>query len=185
MFFRRLVCFGKDGATIVNNEIWKDIPGYEGRYQASTLGRIKSLSRLINSRNQFGEFEYLSKEMILQAGVRGNYLMVVLYNPKHTFAVHHLIMAAFVGERDGLYVLHANGNPKDNRLENLRYDTQSENIYDVYRQGKAWKKLTVDDVEGIRFGLFCGFTCARVGELFGVGHQAISKIKNGDRYAWL
>lgn len=166
-------------------EIWKDILGYEGKYQASSEGRIKSLERVIHSSNQNGEFDYLSREKILRPGIRGNYLMVVLNDPRHTFAVHHLIMAAFVGERDGMYVLHANGNPKDNRLENLRYDTQTENIYDVYRQGKAWKKLTTDDVEGIRFGLFCGFTCTRLGELYGVGHQAISKIKNGDRYAWL
>lgn len=167
------------------DEIWKDIPGYEGKYQASSEGRIKSLERVIHSSNQNGEFDYLLKERILRPGNRGNYLMVVLNDPRQTFAVHHLVMVAFVGERDGMYVLHANGDPKDNRLMNLRYDTQTENVYDVYRQGKAWKKLTTDDVEGIRFGLFCGFTCTRLGEMYGVGHQAISKIKNGDRYAWL
>ena len=102
--------------------------------------------------------------------------MVVLNNPRKTWSVHRLVMMAFYGESD-LYVLHANGDPYDNRLENLRYGTQTENVYDVYRQGKAWKHLTIDDVQGIRFGLFCGFSCQRLGELFGVKHQAISKIK--------
>ena len=165
-------------------EVWKDIPGYEGKYQASTEGSIKSLKRTVHSSNQNGTFEFVLPEKILKPGKRGKYLMVVLNDPRHTFSVHRLVMAAFYGKSD-LYVLHVNGDPHDNRLENLRYDTQTENIYDIYRQGKAWKKLTASDVQGIRFGLFCGFSCRRLGELFGVRHQAISKIKNGERYAWL
>ena len=79
------------------DEIWKDIPGYEGKYQASSEGRIKSLERVIHSSNQNGEFDYLLKERIIRPGNRGNYLMVVLNDPRHTFAVLHLLMAAFVG----------------------------------------------------------------------------------------
>ena len=114
------------------------------------------------------------------------HLSVVLNNPRKTWLVHQLVMLAFVGEPpEGMYVLHSNGNPSDNRLSNLRYDTQSENVLDVYRQGKAWKKLTAEDVGGIRFGLSCGISCTELGQMFGVGHQAISKIKNGERYQWL
>ena len=39
-------------------EIWKDIPGYEGKYQVSSMGNVKSLSRTIHSSNQYGEFEF-------------------------------------------------------------------------------------------------------------------------------
>lgn len=171
----------------MNDEIWKDIPGYEGKYQASSLGRIKSLSRIINGKNQFGTFEWKCDESLLRPGTRSKlgYQMVVLNDPRKTFAVHHLVMLAFVGARNDLYVLHENGDPKDNRLINLRYDTQSENVIDVYRQGKAWRKLTISDVYDIRFALLCGFTCVNIAKAYGVGHQAISKIKNGERYKWL
>lgn len=75
------------------------------KYQASSEGRIKSLERVIHSSNQNGEFDYLLKERILRPGNRGNYQQVVLNDPRQSFAVHHLVMAAFVGERDGMYVL--------------------------------------------------------------------------------
>ena len=169
-------------------EIWRDVAGYEGKYQVSNEGRVKSLSREIHSSNQNGEFTWISIERILQPGKhdKGYHLSVVLHNPKRTQMVHQLVMLAFVGPPPkGMCVLHTNGDATDNRLENLRYDTQSENIYDVYRQGKAWKTLTVDDVGGIKFGLWCGISCAELGRMFGVVHQAISKIKKGDRHAWI
>mgnify|MGYP001334005879 CR=1 FL=1 len=169
-------------------EIWKDIPRYEGKYQVSNMGRVKSLSREIHSNNQNDEFTWTSKERILKPGKHdiGNHLSVVLYNPKRTQMVHQLVMLAFVGPPpEGMCVLHTNGDATDNRLENLRYDTQSENIYDVYRQGKAWKTLTADDVGGIKFGLWCGISCTELGRMFGVFHQTISKIKKGDRHAWI
>lgn len=169
-------------------EIWKDIPGYEGKYQVSNMGRVKSLSRIIQGRNQFGSFEWRSPELYLCPGRADKYghLSVVLNNPRKSRLVHQLVTLAFVGEPpEGMCVLHSNGNASDNRLSNLRYDTQSENVLDVYRQRKAWKKLTVEDVGGIRFGLSCGISCTELGRMFGVGHQAISKIKNGERYQWL
>ena len=110
----------------------------------------------------------------------------MLNSPRKCCLVHQLVVRAFVGEKpEGNVVLHVNGDPCDNRLENLRYDTQSENVLDVYRQGKAWKKLSIDDVEAIRFGLACGISCSDLGRMYNVGRQAISKIKNEERYQWL
>lgn len=169
-------------------EIWKDIPGYEGKYQVSSMGRVKSLSRTISGRNQFENFSWRCSEKLLSPGRHDKYghLSVVLNNPRKSYMVHQLVMMAFVGDAPkGMCVLHSNGDAADNRLSNLRYDTQSENVLDVYRQGKAWKTLTVEDVESIRFGLYCGISCKELGLMFGVGHQAISKIKNGERYQWL
>jgi hypothetical protein len=82
-------------------------------------------------------------------------------------------------------VLHINGNPKDNRLINLRYGTRTENILDVYNQGGAWRKLSISDVEAIRFGLYCGISCVELAAMFNVSTDAISRIKNGRSFSWL
>ena len=65
-------------------EIWKDIPGYEGKYQVSSMGNVKSLSRTIHSSNQYGEFEFQIKERVLRPGEhsREGHLSVVLNDPR-------------------------------------------------------------------------------------------------------
>jgi len=171
----------------MENEIWKDIPGYEGKYQASALGHIKSLERTVHSSNQYSSFDFTLKARLLQPGKRDKcgHLSVVLNDPRKSFGVNQLVMLAFAGEPpSGCCVLHNNGDPADNRLSNLRYDTQSENVIDVFRQGRAWKKLSAEDAEQIKFGLCCKISCRELGEMYGVTHQTISKIKNGVRFTW-
>lgn len=171
------------------SEEWKDIPGYEGQYQASSLGRIKSLGRMIESGNQFGRFEYYSPECILRPGKsdKCGHLSVVLHGKrKKSYCVHQLVMLAFEGcPPKGKVVCHNNGNPEDNRIENLRYDTQTENVLDVYRLGRAWRSLTLEDAAQIKFGLTCGLSCRELSKMYGVCHQTISKIKKGQTYSWL
>lgn len=172
---------------MMSKEFWKDIPGYEGKYQASTLGRIKSLERTVCSSNQTATFEYILKERILRPGKRDKcgHIAVVLNAPRKTYGVHQLVMLAFAGDPpSGCCVLHNNGDPADNRLSNLRYDTQTENVIDVFRQGRAWRKLSFEDAEQIKFGLYCKISCRELGEMYGVVHQTISKIKNGERFSW-
>ena len=95
-------------------------------------------------------------------------------------------MRSFVGKcPEGMEVLHANGNPLDNRLENLRYGTRTENILDVFHQGKRWRKLNVDDVQAIRFGLSSGFTGSELSRMFGVSQTIISGIRNRKIFSWL
>lgn len=169
-------------------EIWLDIPGYEGKYQVSNMGRIKSLQRTVRGFNQFGCFEWILKEKLLKPGKRDKYghLSVVLNNPRKSYSVHQLVMAAFVGETpDGMDICHNNCDSADNRLCNLRFDTRTENVLDVYKVGRAWKSLTADDVEAIRFGLHSGISCYELAGMFDVCHQTISKIKKGVTYSWL
>jgi len=95
-------------------------------------------------------------------------------------------MRTFVGNcPEGMEVLHKNGNPVDNRLENLRYGTRTENILDVFYQGKRWRKLNVDDVQAIRFGIFSGFTGVELSRMFGVSPTIISSIKKKRTFSWL
>ena len=73
----------------------------------------------------------------------------------------------------------------DNRLSNLRYGTRTENILDVYWQGKKWRKLGIDDVEEIRFAMYCGWSGKEIAGKFHVSETTISRIKCGRAYKWL
>ena len=171
-------------------EIWKDIPRYEGRYQASNMGQIKSLERKVRGICHFTGHTFYRRvhERILKPGqfCKNGHMSVVLGHGANGSPVHQLIMKTFVGEPpEGMEVLHINGNPKDNRLENLRYGTRTDNILDVYHQGKVWRKLSTDDVQAIRFGFSCGISGAELSRMYNVSQTTISSIKRGETFSWL
>ncbi len=170
-------------------EEWKDIPGHEGLYQASSLGRIRSLTRVVYSRNWYARqpFPRTITGRILKPGryCKTGHLSVVLGRRTAGRPVHQLVMEAFVGPApDGMEVCHINGDPADNRLINLRYDTRRNNILDVYRQGKRWRKLNLNDVSRIRFALFCGWRGSDLAREYYVSQSCISAIKTGRSYSW-
>lgn len=108
------------------DEIWKDIPGYEGNYQASSLGRIKSLAR------RGFDGRRVKERIIKQNGPKGRYLNVALRkNGKtKTFMVHQLVAMAFHNHKpNGHYIVvnHINSNIEDNRSCNLEVVTAREN----------------------------------------------------------
>ena len=171
-------------------EVWKDIPGYEGKYQASTEGRIRSVDRIVFSKNWYtGEpFSRRIKGQILRPGrfCKNGHVSVVLGHGAVGSPVHQLIMRTFVGPPPvGEEVRHKNGDPTDNRLCNLEYGTRTENILDVFYQGKAWRKLDIEDVEQIRFGLCFGVSGAELAKMYVVSEQTVSSIKHGRTFSWL
>jgi hypothetical protein len=116
--------------TIDEMEIWKDIKGYEGKYQISSFGRVKSLKRKTN--NQYCKKDHFLKQFISDYG----YLRVTLKKNKilKTYTVHKLVLNVFLGY-EKLQGNHINGIKTDNRLENLEYCTQSENQIHAYKTG--------------------------------------------------
>lgn len=117
-------------------EKWAPMPGYEGRYEISDRGRVRSVGRWCP--HPFGGRRWV-KPCIRSLGVgRGGYLIVVLHRDGHrrTRYVAQLVMEAFVGPRPpGMEVCHKNGRRTDNQLQNLRYDTPSGNQRDSVEQG--------------------------------------------------
>jgi hypothetical protein len=104
-------------------ETWAPIPGYEGRWEASTEGRIRSLPR---RRTRGG----VLKPRVNKRG----YLSLVL--GRETHEVHRLVALAFLGPRpEGGEVRHVDGNPLNPRLSNLTYGTRSENGLDKRAHG--------------------------------------------------
>lgn len=112
-------------------EIWKDIPKYEGHYQASNLGRIKSLQR--KRKHPSGTGTTTVKERILKAAVSPmGYLTLRLSKDgkKKTLTVHKLVAMAFLNHTPcghKMVVNHINFNKQDNRVCNLEIVTQREN----------------------------------------------------------
>lgn len=171
-------------------EIWKDIPGYEGKYQASNMGRIRSLDRKVRGVCHYTgkDFYRRIKGQLLKPGrfCKAGHVSVVLGHGTTGKPVHQLVMKTFAGETpEGMEVLHINGDPADNRLENLRYGTRRDNILDVYRIGKAWRKLTADDVVCIRFKCFCGFCDQEIADEYDVTKGTVAEIRKGRTYKWL
>lgn len=170
-------------------ETWKDIPGYEGSYQASSLGQIRSVDRAITQIGRWGTpFTRRLKGKILKPGryCRSGHVSVVLGRGTVGKPVHQLVTLAFLGE-PGLYeeVRHKNGDPTDNRIENLHYGTRTENILDVYHQGGRWRKLSIKDVIEIRKLLKSGKQGSAIARMFNVSESTISSIKRGASYSWL
>lgn len=120
-------------------EYWKDIPGYSGRYQASTAGRVRSLDREIfvdERKSKRGSFMRKCKGRVLRPGPHPSGHLSVALGLGYSKMVHHLVLLAFVGPvPENHEALHKNHDPADNRLSNLKYGTRSENIKMDYATG--------------------------------------------------
>lgn len=112
-------------------ERWLPVTGYEGYYEVSDLGRVRSLNRII--RHKSGTI-YPVRGRVLKGVVRPDgHLRVTLSVDavKQVRFVHRLVLEGFVGACPlGMQCCHNNGNPTDNRLINLRWDTSSANHLD-------------------------------------------------------
>jgi hypothetical protein len=107
-------------------EIFKDIPGYEGLYQVSNMGRIKSLN----------VFHYNDdKEKILILKIKKDKYFEIKIKGKY-YLIHRLVMLTFIGEcPKDKQVNHIDGNKQNNRLENLEYITSKENTQHAWKNG--------------------------------------------------
>lgn len=120
-------------------EIWKDIPGYEGKYQVSNMGRVKSLQRTRDMNLPGHKKRAPVNERILKYGHSLCYLAVTLakdgVNTK--IRVHKLVANAFIGPSPSPIhqINHKDGNKHNNCVENLEWVTPSENQRHAFAMG--------------------------------------------------
>lgn len=167
-------------------EIWKDIPGYVGKYQVSDMGRVRSLPRTVTRKD--GTPAKVSGGVLNRKSTdRGGHRYVKLSSPDRTVSVHTLVMTAFMGPcPDGMEVCHNDGDPSNNRLTNLRYDTRKNNLIDMARMGRASRqKLSADDALTIRAKFKAGARKYELAKEYGVSWAAVNSIINRRNYAWL
>ena len=135
-------------------EIWKDIHGYNGYYQVSNLGRVKSVDRVVLSSG----FEQHRREKILkQPKQTTGYSTVNLCvdNIRKRFLVHRLVAEAFIPNPDNMpHINHKDENKRNNCVENLEWcDPKYNNNYGTFKEriSKSKKKPVVCVELNIRF----------------------------------
>lgn len=166
---------------------WKDIPGYEGYYQASKDGLIRSCDRTIIDVD--GNYRQLSAKILRPSKNKCGYLRVVLCkNNIHTYlTVHHLIAITFI-QKDispSMVINHIDGNKLNNQYKNLEIVTQKENRRHAIRNG-LWNqrgshssraKLTDADIQMIReLRQAQAMTYTTLSKMFNVGTSTIARI---------
>lgn len=110
-------------------EIWKDIKNFEGLYQVSNLGRVKSVDRYVKTIH--GKYQHWCEKILKPCDNGRGYSSVYLRkdNKKYRFYIHRLVCETFYGDIKGLDVNHKNFKRNSNSLENLEITTREENIH--------------------------------------------------------
>lgn len=173
-------------------EIWKDIPGYEGLYQASNLGRVKRLDTIVMHRHKNGNiYPHKHKGRILkQCKHLNDHYYVNLHKDGvvKVSDVHVIIAETFIGPHPGgrTQVRHLNCIPTDNRVENLAYGSIEENRRDEYRINRgARQKIPIEEIPVIRKRCELGDTLLSIAKDYGVTESAIWRIKKGYNFGWV
>ena len=118
-------------------EQWLPVVGYDGYYSVSNLGRVRSESRTVMDKN--GNRRRLPQKILKPDKKPSGHLVVSLWRNRNREKpyVHRLVLEAFVGEAPpGTQACHWNDDKEDNRLENLRWGTPTDNSLDSVRNGR-------------------------------------------------
>ncbi|TXC63683.1 hypothetical protein FRZ32_08435 [Sphingosinicella ginsenosidimutans] len=182
----------------VNSERWLPVPGFEGLYEVSDQGRVRSLDRVIETASRWGGIKTNRlRGRILKptpSGSRRQHLIVSLGRGNLVF-VHRLVLLAFVGPRpDGMECRHLDGNGSNNNLSNLIWGTRLENMGDRTRLGEhnaprgernRRAVLTTEQAVEIKRLLRVGQRQSDIARRFGVHRNVVCKIASGHTWAWL
>ena len=171
-------------------EQWKPIAGYEGIYEVSNKGRVKSLDRVVNSA-RIGFTAKIKGQILKQRAQRDRYYRVGLsaHGKTRHYSVHRLVALAFIeNPHNKEQVNHIDRDKLNNKVENLEWVTARENTLHARANGynpnnngekNPQSKLTNKDVYDIVEMLSDGVLQQEIADLYGVCHQAISNIARG------
>lgn len=177
------------------DEIWKDIKGYEGIYQVSNLGKVRSVHRIIkyNGKGKGGGIHTYPSIVLKQCLNTVGYYQVSLSvnNSRKRHTVHRLVAAAFCVHPSGKnYVNHIDGNYLNNKAENLEWLSSAENVrhaivngfHEVYGEDSHRAKFSNEQTRIIREIKNKGVSTKDLTTLLGVHKSCINRIYNGETY---
>ena len=174
-------------------EVWKDVKGFEGYYQVSSLGNVRSVERTIEVTRPSGTYRMTLKgrNMVLGTNKKG-YKRVELCRQnskkRHQYLVHRLVAEAFIPNPENLpEVNHESGDKTDNSVENLTWCDRLGNIHHAIEHGFINKRGTAnwnavlndDEVRDIRKKFEQGVTAREMADHYGLHPDTIRDIKRG------
>ncbi|WP_054908742.1 NUMOD4 domain-containing protein [Pseudomonas sp. NBRC 111135] len=173
-------------------EIWKPIAGFEGLYEISNLGRVKSLGRFRRAKGDAKT--WMDERIKAPCAQREGYLSAHLYCEGRMTKryVHRLVADAFLpNPLDLPEVNHLDGDKQNNSLANLAWSSRSENcrhalesdLYQTARGERAGNsKLSESDVREIRSLAASGMFHREIADQYRIGRKAVTKIVNRQRW---
>ena len=190
-------CAGREAANQNTLEVWRSIPGYEGLYEVSSLGAVRSLDRVLSAVSCNGKaFQRPVKGKMLSRVIGKVGYPVVRLSDKNGLKTghtnHRLVALAFLGPcPEGMEVCHNDDRKENATIANLRYDTRTGNSNDRKLNGtekfgtERWgTKLTpeaVTDIRKLRGTVKQMDLAAR----FGVSVPTISMVQSGKNWQWM
>ena len=160
-------------------EIWKDIVGYEGSYQVSNFGNVKSLDR----KGLFGTQNVIYKSRILKQKIlnMGYYSVNLSKKSKvKTYTVHRLVGKAFIDNpKNKATINHIDGDKLNNRVDNLEWCTMNENFEHAYKIGltkynQSARKVMMLDKNGV--GVICFYSAYRAAKTMNISESALHNV---------
>lgn len=168
-------------------EVWKPVRGYEGLYEVSNEGRVRSINR--NVKRKDGRSIFYKGVILKSQETNRGYLSVGLSKKgksKHK-TVHRIVTDTFYGPcPDGLEVCHIDGDKKNNKLSNLKYDTPEQNrteIYSIKPDEPGYSKLSYNDVICIHKKLLNGELCSKIAKDYGLSYGFVYAIREGKTWS--
>jgi hypothetical protein len=172
-------------------EEWRPVAGFGGSYEVSSLGQVRSLSRVVLLKD--GRTRRLEGRTLRPGSVRGEHQYVTLQHggEKRSVYVHRLVVLAFMQAEisPGMEVCHCDGNPKNNRVSNLRVDTHKSNVQDTVAHGthnrgsrNGMSKLSPSQVIDI---FQSSSSVVSIAKEYGIDKSTVSKIRRGERWGHL
>ena len=169
-------------------EVWKTIEGYEGLYEVSNLGRVRSLDRVVTQRNRWGNITphlYRGKILSARKNCKNDYVEVHLFKSEQGerwYRVHRLVAETFIPNPNGyIEVNHIDENKSNNIVENLEWCDRRYNTNYGDRNVKirnAVAKLSPKDIEKIKL-LRDNKSVREIAHMFGISETQVYRILKG------